>query len=163
MASMKQKAGDMMSAAKEKMAEVSAKTGEAVAKGKAEVQESMDKARHPTSREARAIADAKEAQRKEHAELEKERKIAGAMEREAAEKEARHEKHGVMGAGTGTALAVGLQSMELAQGVPLAIMALLVLRRWGISQRARDLAGPPLALIPLAELLVAGTCFSELH
>ncbi|CAI5492886.1 unnamed protein product [Closterium sp. Naga37s-1] len=81
------------------MSEVSAKTGEAVAKGKAEVQESMDKARHPTSKEARAIADAKEAQRKEHAELEKERKIAGAMEREAAEKEARHEKHGVMGAG----------------------------------------------------------------
>ncbi|CAI5497685.1 unnamed protein product [Closterium sp. Naga37s-1] len=136
------------------MSEVSAKTGEAVAKGKAEVQESMDKARNPTSKETRAIADAKEAQRKEHAELEKERKIAGAMEREAAEKEARHEKHGVMGAGT--APAVGPQSME-PQGIPLAIMAPLVPRRWGTAQRAPDLA----ALIPLVEPQGAGTCFSE--
>ncbi|GJP40812.1 hypothetical protein CLOM_g486 [Closterium sp. NIES-68] len=106
---MKQKAGDAISAAKEKMSEVSAKTGEAMAKGKAEVQESVDKARHPTSREARAVADAKEAQRKERAELEAERKVAGAMEREAAEKEARREKQGLTGTGATGATGTGHQ------------------------------------------------------
>ncbi|CAI7760459.1 unnamed protein product [Closterium sp. NIES-53] len=88
-----EKLGDLGTTAKEKASEAKAKGGEMLGKGKAETQESVDKAQHPFSHSAHEAADAKEAATKTSAEMGKEQKVAGAQMGAAGEKEARHLKH----------------------------------------------------------------------
>ncbi|GJP37298.1 hypothetical protein CLOM_g6130 [Closterium sp. NIES-68] len=90
---MKEKLGDLGTTAKEKVTEAKAKGGEMMGKGKAETQETVDKAKHPLSHQAHEAADAKEAATKTSAEVGKEEQVAGAKMGAAGEKEARHLKH----------------------------------------------------------------------